>query len=212
MRKLHTEQQVREIAERYQAGESLTALSRVYGGSPRTINNVLVRQGIPKRPFRHLPWRTFTEDQQQDIVRRWHAGESQSRIAKSVGTTQTIISQFLVRNDIEPVARSYHLRGEQHPSWRGGVIDINGYRAVKVAHGDPLATMRFDSGYVLEHRLVMARSLGRPLTESETVHHKNGDRSDNRIENLQLRQGLHGKGVVAVCLDCGSHNIGHAEL
>lgn len=51
------------------------------------------------------------------------------------------------------------------------------------------------SGYVPEHRLVLAEYFGRPLDPAESVHHRNGDRLVTRIENLELRIGTHARGV-----------------
>ena len=53
----------------------------------------------------------------------------------------------------------------------------------------------------------MQQHLGRALRHEETVHHINGDKTDNQLENLQLRTGRHGKHVAYRCLDCGSQRV-----
>lgn len=110
--------------------------------------------------------------------------------------------------------------GRDHPLWAGGrVRNRQGY-IVQTIHDDhPFASMgyreRKDSATlrVLEHRLVVAEHLGRPLESYEHVHHINGIRDDNRIENLQvLLIGQHAPGSRFVCLDCGSHHVAPAAL
>ena len=74
--------------------------------------------------------------------------------------------------------------GPSHTLKPGGsrFLTTNGYVRV---HAPKHPDANCD-GYMLEHRLVMEQKLGRRLTKSESVHHVNGKRADNRPENLEL--------------------------
>ena len=79
------------------------------------------------------------------------------------------------------------LMGEKNVNWKGGrATRSDGYVMVYLDSADFYHSMCTKQHYVMEHRLVMAHSLSRCLLQWETVHHKNGIRSDNRIENLEL--------------------------
>jgi len=73
-----------------------------------------------------------------------------------------------------------------HKSWNKGIIKQqivkNGYIAIY----SPKHPNKTERGYVREHRLVMEKQIGRLLRSEEVVHHINGNKQDNRIENLKL--------------------------
>ena len=74
--------------------------------------------------------------------------------------------------------------GTKNSHWKGGeIVRSDGYVLVRIG-----IVTRKEKGkkYNLKHRIVMEEHLGRNLERNELVHHINGDKGDNRIENLQL--------------------------
>lgn len=205
-----TPQEDADIAERYRNGAALSQLAAQFDCSRITIRHALARQGVEPRP-RGSKLREFSAEEVADVAARWEAGESQTAIGQSLGISQAQAGRLLALHGYEKEHR--RPRGEKHGAWKGGRVLLEGYWQIRVQPDDLIGmAMRGTNGYVAEHRLVMAHALGRTLNKHETVHHVNGDRTDNRLENLQLRQGRHGKGAAFCCLDCGSKNVVSVEL
>lgn len=205
-RKLPPEDQLR--AE-YDRGDSLSKLAERYHCTGAAVTRVLKKAGASMRP-RGNHGKRITREEALLMAKHYAELQSQQAVAIAMGTGQSRVSQGLRMIGIH--CGSARMRGTSHPSWKGGRIFAGGYMKLRLEPDDPLRSMAGSNGYAAEHRIVMARALGRPLSAHESVHHINGDRADNRLENLQLRFGKHGKGVVLACAQCGSQEVRYTAL
>jgi hypothetical protein len=135
----------------------------------------------------------ITDADKDAIEARIQAGESQRAIARSYGVSHQAIQKRRARWG-QPLMKQGNVRGANHACWKGGEFtDAVGYRRVYRPE-----THRANK-YIYEHQAVMEDHLGRSLSPSEIVHHINGDRLDNRIENLLV-------------LSRSAHKTLHAQL
>jgi hypothetical protein len=139
-----------------------------------------------------------------EIASRIAAGETQQSIANDLAKnldpriTAKLLYKVCKKHGIK-CQRTGPRSGAGHPEWNGGrIVDRNGYIHLYVP--DHPECLRVNENrrqkaegkyyrkenYIQEHRLVMEKYLGRYLLPTEVVHHKNDNRQDNRIENLEL--------------------------
>ena len=135
-----------------------------------------------KQGFRRKPLPTPDEidwDLAQSLL---DEGKEFSEVAARFGVSTKTLRRRRATAGLPPLTVSPRF-GPRAPAWNGGRHQISRGYVYLHRPDHPHANAR---GYVREHRLVMEQHLGRYLDPQEVVHHINGVRDDNRLENLEL--------------------------
>ena len=157
-----TKEQLEEVYVKEQ--RSMKECSEVLGVSVGTVYNYIKKYGIESRP-------QMTENVKLKISVTNTGKPSKLKGRKLSDATKAKISQSHTDKFVKPSEFGGHRK-----------IRNDGYVQVYCPK-HPMATK---NGYVMEHILIMEKAICRYITRDEVVHHRNHNRSDNRIENLEL--------------------------
>lgn len=160
------------LEEKYQELGTLDAVAGIAGVSDETI-----RRWMDEYKLHRVKHEPLSQEVQQKLKsRQWLESQytkygSVQKIARLLGVSGPTVWRWMDKHNI------YRIAPKHEPQ-----ISSAGYRLIY----KPDFPGTTKHGYALEHRVIMSEHLGRDLEPNEHVHHINGNKSDNRLENLVL--------------------------
>ena len=176
-------------------------VSDVLGCSPATVQHYRRHLGVYRMSAADGCRKIDLRPIKKEDIERLYLGDKLSILttAERLGTSADRVKYWMEKHGIA-ARKSWETSvgkytGDKASGWRGGRFkDSSGYITVYVKDYEGGKKISYRGRHALEHRLVMEAHLGRRLEKWEIVHHINGIKDDNRLENLQvLPSGEHNK-------------------
>lgn len=119
----------------------------------------------------------FADDKRiTETIKCEFCGATKTRKKRSDSKSRFCSTRCAIKSAGAELLKTRDFAGKNNPAWKNG--------KTKMASGH--MAINKNGGKILEHRHIMEQHLGRKLTKTEVVHHKNGIKDDNRIENLEV--------------------------
>lgn len=160
----------------YRENLSTNEIARLYNCNRDTIRLAMKRLGVvPRGRIKH----TLDDATKSELITLYVEKRLSTRqIGKLLGRTHDYISDKLKEIGIEVDGGITALQGDRNPNWNGGKTTSNGYIEISSIAICPKRKR--------EHQAVMEKFIGRELRKNEVVHHIDGNKFNNDINNLAL--------------------------